>query len=185
MMTEIALNVLDVAENSVRANASLVEIEVIIDQAKDLLSVKIKDDGCGMTKEQLEHVEDPFFTTRSTRKVGLGVPFYKQAALAAGGEFYIKSEVGVGTETFASFQLSNIDRMPLGDINGTIHQLVVYNEGLDFCYHYVFNDADFTLDTREFREILGDISFKEPEISQYIMDYLSEQKAATDGGVNV
>ena len=185
MMPEIALNVLDVAENSVRANATLVEIEVIVSRPKDLLSVRIKDNGCGMTKEQLEKVEDPFFTTRSTRKVGLGVPFYKQAALAAGGEFYIHSTVGEGTETFASFQLSNIDRMPLGDINGTIHTLVVYNEQLDFVYHYVFDDADFTLDTREFREILGDISFKEPEIAQYIKDYLSEQKLACDGGVNV
>ena len=113
MMTEIALNILDVAENSVRANATLVEITVTIDRAKDLLSVLIKDDGCGMSSEQLQSVEDPFFTTRTTRKVGLGIPFYKQAALAAGGEFYIKSELGVGTETFASFGLSNIDRMPL------------------------------------------------------------------------
>jgi len=185
MMTEIALNVLDVAENSVRANATLVEIEVIINQNEDLLSIRIKDNGCGMSEEQLKNVEDPFFTTRKTRKVGLGVPFYKQAALAAGGEFYIKSELGVGTETFASFQLSNIDRMPLGDINGTIHTLVVYNEQLDFLYHYVFNGADFTLDTREFREILGGISFIEQEISQYIMDYLTEQKAECDGGVNV
>lgn len=185
MMTEIALNILDVAENSVRANATLVEITVTIDRAKDLLSVLIKDNGCGMSKEQLESVEDPFFTTRSTRKVGLGIPFYKQAALAAGGEFYIKSEQGVGTETFASFGLSNIDRMPLGDINGAIHTLVVYNEQLDFVYKYVFDDAEFTLDTREFREILGGISFKEPEISQYIMDYLSEQKAETDKGITV
>ena len=75
--------------------------------------------------------------------------------------------------------------MPLGDINGTIHTLIVYNEPIDFVYHYVFNDAEFTLDTREFREILGGISFKEPEISQYIMDYLTEQKNETDGGVNV
>ena len=185
MMTEIALNVLDVAENSVRANSTLVFIEVKIDQKNDLLSILIKDDGCGMSEEQLKNVTDPFFTTRKTRKVGLGVPFYKQAALAAGGDFYIKSELGAGTETFASFQLSNIDRMPLGDINSAIHTLVVYNENIDFVYHYVFNDADFTLDTREFREILGDISFKEPEISQYIMDYLSEQKSETDGGITV
>lgn len=185
MMPEIALNVLDVAENSVRANSSLVTIEVIVNEEKDLLSVLIKDNGCGMSEEQLKKVEDPFFTTRSTRKVGLGIPFYKQAALAAGGEFYIRSKVGEGTETFASFQLSNIDRMPLGDINGTIHTLVVYNEQLDFVYHYVFNDAEFTLDTREFREILGDISFKEPEISQYIMDYLSEQKDSCDHGAKI
>ena len=104
MMTEIALNVLDVAENSVRANATLVEIEVIINQEKDLLSVRIQDNGCGMSEEQLKNVEDPFFTTRKTRKVGLGVPFYKQAALAAGGDFYIKSELGVGTETFGCIQ---------------------------------------------------------------------------------
>ena len=121
MMTEISLNILDVTENSTRAGAKVVHITVDADEEKDLLTVIIEDDGCGMSKEQLASVKDPFFTTRSTRKVGLGVPFFREAALPAGGSFDITSEEGVGTKVTAEFQLSNIDRMPLGDITGTIH----------------------------------------------------------------
>lgn len=185
MMTEISLNVLDVAENSVRANASLIEISVGVDRGRDLLEITIKDNGCGMTEEQLEHVQDPFFTTRTTRKVGLGIPFYKEAAVSAGGEFRIESKVGEGTSVYASFQLSNIDRMPLGDIVSTIHTLVVYHEEIDFLYRYIFDGEETVMDTREFREVLGGISFKEKEVSDYIMEYLKEQKFSVDNGVNI
>ena len=139
MMPEISLNILDVAENSVRAEASLIEIEVSAQTANDTLTVIIKDDGCGMTKEQVEKVQDPFFTTRTTRKVGLGVPFFKMAAESTGGSFSIISEPGRGTEVEAVFGLSHIDRMPLGDISSTIHTLVVFNEHIDFVYKYRYN----------------------------------------------
>lgn len=185
MMPEISMNVLDIAENSVRADASLIEITVDIDQKADTLSIIIKDDGCGMTAEQVEHVTDPFFTTRTTRKVGLGVPFYKMAALNTGGDFSIKSEPGKGTVTTAVFGLSHIDRMPLGDINGTIHTLVVFNTHIDFKYIYKFNERSFSLDTREFKEILEGVPLNSPEISAYIKDYLEENKLETDGGIVV
>ncbi len=97
MMPEISLNILDVAENSVRAGASLIEIGVSVQTEEDTLTVVIKDDGCGMSEEQIEKVQDPFYTTRTTRKVGLGVPFFKQAAESAGGSFSIMSEEGKGT----------------------------------------------------------------------------------------
>ena len=131
-MPEISLNVLDVAENSTRAKASLVEISVAADTKADTLVIKIKDDGCGMTAEQLAHVEDPFFTTRTTRKVGLGVPFFKMAALAAGGDFSIESKPGAGTCVTAVFGLSHIDRMPLGDMTSTIHTLIIFHKDMDF-----------------------------------------------------
>ncbi|WP_101876218.1 ATP-binding protein [Lachnoclostridium edouardi] len=182
MMTEIALNILDVAENSTRAGASLVTIRVEADTEKDALTVVIKDNGCGMTEEQVNHVTDPFFTTRTTRKVGLGVPFFKYAAESTGGSFTIQSEVGTGTVVTAVFVLSHIDRMPLGDITSTIHTLVVYHPDIDFCYTYQFDNKSFTLDTREFRQILGGVPLNTPEVSEYIMDYLTENKTETDSG---
>ena len=185
MMTEISLNILDVTENSTRAGASVVHITVEVDEEKDLLRVLIEDNGCGMSKEQLASVKDPFFTTRTTRKVGLGVPFFREAALQAGGSFDIESEPGVGTKVTAEFQLSNIDRMPLGDITGTIHQLVIYHPDTDFVYKYIFNGNSFTMDTREFREILGDVPFANKEVSDYIKEYLSENKYNTDNGKNI
>ena len=182
MMPEISLNVLDVAENSTRAGASLVTITIDADFTSDRLSIVIDDNGCGMTPQQVEQVTDPFFTSRTTRKVGLGVPFFKLAAESTGGSFTIRSEPGVGTTVTAVFVLSHIDRMPLGDINTTIHTLVIYHPDTDFVYRYRYNDRSFTLDTREFRQVLGDIPFASPEISAYIMDYLSENKLETDGG---
>lgn len=182
MMTEISLNVLDVAENSTRAGASLVEITVDADVAADRLSITIKDNGCGMTPEQVAKVTDPFFTSRKTRKVGLGVPFFKFAAESTGGSFTIESEVGTGTIVTALFVLSHIDRMPLGDISSTIHTLVVYHPETDFIYRYGYGGRSFTLDTREFRQVLGDIPFNTPEISSYINEYLTENKLETDGG---
>ncbi|WP_367567354.1 ATP-binding protein [Lacrimispora sp.] len=182
MMTEISLNILDVAENSTRAGASLVTISVAADTAADLLTVTIKDDGCGMTKEQAEQVTDPFFTTRKTRKVGLGVPFFKYAAESTGGSFSIESEPGKGTVVTAVFGLSHIDRMPLGDMNSTIETLITCHPDTDFLYTYRYNDSSFELDTRAFREILEGIPFDTPEVRTYIKEYLSENKSETDGG---
>lgn len=181
MMTEISLNILDVAENSVKAKATLVKILVTASFNENLLTVVIADDGCGMDEEQLKNVTDPFFTTRTTRKVGLGVPFFKAAAEAAGGEFSIHSEKGVGTTVTASFKLDSVDRMPLGDICATIHTLVTMHEEMDFLFTYKVDGEEFSLDTREFREILGDISFKSPEVSIYINDYLKENLNAVNG----
>ena len=177
MMTEISLNILDVAQNSVRAEASLIEISVAIDSKADRLTVIIKDNGCGMSEEQVMSVIDPFFTTRTTRKVGLGIPFFKQSAEITGGSFSIKSEIGVGTVTEAVYVLSSIDRMPLGDMTQTIHSLVTMNTHIDFLYTYSADGRSFVLDTREFREILGSGDFDLPEVSAFIKDFLKENHA--------
>lgn len=182
MMTEISLNILDVAENSTRAGASLVSITVDADFAADRLTVVIEDNGCGMTKEQLVQVTDPFFTSRKTRKVGLGIPFFKYAAECTGGSFSITSVPGTGTTVTAVFVLSHIDRMPLGDMNATIQTLIVCHPDTDFNYTYRYNGSSFTLDTRQVREILGDIPLNEPEVSAFIADYLTEHQQHTDGG---
>jgi hypothetical protein len=182
MMTEISLNILDVAENSTRAKSSLVTIIVDARTAEDRLTVTIADDGCGMTQEQIEHVTDPFFTTRKTRKVGLGVPFFKQAAELTGGSFSITSEVGVGTTTKAEFVLSSVDRVPLGDMDSTIHTLITCHQDTDFLYIYRYDGREFQLDTREIRMILGDVPFDSPDVSAFIMQYLQSNRIETDGG---
>ena len=179
-MTEISLNILDIAENSVSAKASLTEITVEIDTAGDSLTVIIKDDGCGMTPEQVERVTDPFYTTRTTRKVGLGVPFFKMAAESSGGTFKIDSKPGEGTVIEAVFGLSNIDRMPLGDMSQTMHDLIVYHPDTDFYYRYSVDGRSFDLDTREMRAILGDVPLDSPEVSAYIKDLLIENKQEVD-----
>ena len=186
MMTEISLNILDVAQNSVRAEASLIEITVCADTKADLLTVIIKDNGCGMSEEQVKKVTDPFFTTRDTRSIGLGVPFFKLSAESTGGSFSLESKRGEGTTVTAAYVLSSIDRMPLGDMTETIHSLIVYNGHIDFAYTYSVDDKSFTLDTRELKEVLGeDVSFAEPEVSAYIKDYLTENKAEADGSVSL
>ena len=182
MMPELSLHVLDIAENSTKANATLVTIFVSIQTSFDLLTITITDNGCGMTSEQISKVKDPFFTTRTTRKVGLGVPFFQMAAETANGSFHIESKEQEGTKVCATFQLSHIDRMPLGDMNATIHQLILMHPNCDFLYRYEYDDRNFTLDTREFREILGDIPFHTPEVSTYIKQYLSEQESEVNQG---
>ena len=185
MMPEISLNVLDVAENSIRAEASLVQILVTVDLEGNRLEIQIKDDGKGMTEEQMAKVTDPFFTTRTTRKVGLGIPFFKLAAEATGGSFQIESRVGEGTDVTTVFQLDHIDRMPLGDITSTIHTLIVYNPQTDFLYRYTYGQESFDLDTRQMKEILGGVPLDAPEVSAYIKEYLDENKLETDGGAIV
>lgn len=174
MMQELSLNVLDVAENSVRADASLVEISVEEDSASDLLTIVIRDNGKGMTKEQVDTVIDPFYTTRTTRKVGLGVPFFRMAAQLSGGDLTIQSEVGKGTAVTATFGLTNIDRMPLGDINGTIATLVQCNPHIDWVYTRKKDGKEMVMDTRQFREILGDLPLDSPEVLVFLKDFLEE-----------
>jgi anti-sigma regulatory factor (Ser/Thr protein kinase) len=183
MMPEISLNVLDVAQNSIRANAKLIEIAVTADHKKDHLTITIKDDGCGMTQEQIERVSDPFFTTRTTRKVGLGIPFFQYAATVTGGSFDIQSTVGVGTQVTASFVLSHIDRMPLGDMTSTMHTLITLNTRIDFLYTYTVDERSFILDTREFRIILGDLPFDVPDVSIFIKEFLEDNKQEVDQDV--
>jgi anti-sigma regulatory factor (Ser/Thr protein kinase) len=185
MMTELSLNVLDIANNSIRAGADLIEITIHIQRDQDTLLITIADNGCGMSEEQMKKVEDPFYTTRTTRKIGLGVPFFKMAALSSDGSFSMKSAPGIGTTVTAVFKLSHIDRMPLGDINSTMFTLITLNTQIDFLYTYIFDGKQFTLDTRSFRQVLGDVPLNSPEVSAYIKEFLEENQNETDGGYRV
>lgn len=176
------MNILDVAENSVRARASYIEIDVRADTRRDTLEIEIRDNGCGMNAKQVQRVTDPFYTTRTTRKVGLGIPFFKQAAEGTGGSFEIVSTEGEGTSVKAVLGLSHIDRMPLGDVNSTIYTLVVFNEAIDFHYRYAYDDREFVLDTREMKQILGGLPFRDAEVSEFIREYLNTNQAEVNAG---
>ena len=173
-MRELSLNVLDIAQNSVSANASLVEIELVEDTENHELLIGIYDNGKGMTPEQVENVRDPFFTTRTTRKVGMGIPLFKLAAEMTGGSLEIESEVGVGTRVRAYFKTDHLDFTPIGDMTSTVISLVTMNLHMDFIYRRKLDSKEFTVDTRQLKEILGDVPLNEPSIAMWIQQYINE-----------
>ena len=184
-MQEISLNILDIAENSIRAEASLIEITVKELPKEDVLSFIVKDNGCGMDEEMVKKVMDPFVTTRTTRKVGLGISLLKSHAEQTGGSVKIESEVGVGTILTAEFTYSHIDRQPLGDIGAVMVSLISMNPDIDFIYTHIYNKEEFTLDTRELRAVLGDeVKFSEPSVAVWIGEYISENLTEIYGGAN-
>ena len=173
-MRELSLNVLDIVQNSITANANLIEIELIEEMNNDILKINIFDNGKGMTDEQIKSVTDPFYTTRTTRKIGLGIPLFKMAAEMSGGSFKIESTVGSGTKIYTSYIYSSIDRMPVGNINETVSMLIRMNPDIDFVYTHTFNEKSYSLDTRELREQLENVPLDTPEVIDWINDYLTE-----------
>lgn len=180
-MRELSLNVMDIVQNSISAGASLITIQVEESVPEDLLSISVTDNGCGMTREQVEHVIDPFYTTRTTRSVGLGVPLFKMEAEMTGGSFQIDSEKGKGTTLTAAFKPSSVDMIPLGDISGTVQLLISCNPNLDFIFTRSYQNSageerEFSLKTQELREALGgEVSLDSPDVVLWIKEYLAEQ----------
>lgn len=181
-MKELSLNILDVAENSVKANASLTEI--LIDENEEALSITIKDDGCGMNAETVEAVTNPFYTTRTTRNVGLGIPLLKLAAEQTGGTLSIKSLTAEaspdyhGTEVTAVFNKNHIDYTPLGDVASTVTTLIQGHPDTDFYFCHKKNSSKAELDTRQMREMLDGIPLNTFEVIKWAEDYLKEQYEA-------
>ena len=173
-MRELSLNILDIAQNSISAGASLITIEVNENTVEKTLLIGIYDNGCGMSEEQVKSVIDPFFTTRTTRKVGMGIPLFKMAAEQTGGSLEIKSELGVGTEIRASFKTDSVDFTPLGDVASTIQMLITMNTDRDFVYNLKVNENEFVCDTRELKAILGDVPLDTYEVSQWILEFIKE-----------
>ncbi len=148
-MEDLSLHILDIAENSIAAAARRIEIKIDEDKDKDLLTIEIIDDGKGMDPKALKKALDPFFTTRKTRKVGLGLSFLAQAAKESGGKIKLNSKEHEGTTVKATFRLSHPDCKPMGDINETIRVLVAGNPGIDFLYEHKKNNSLYCFDTRE------------------------------------
>ena len=175
-MKEISLNILDITENSVKAGATLTEIYV--DEVGDALTLTIKDDGCGMTEETVKSVTDPFYTTRTTRKVGLGIPLLKLACEQTGGTLSIISSVDNdthGTTVTAVFFKNHIDFTPLGDVISSIVTLIQGHPNTDFLFRHSTERGAVELDTREIRAVLDDVPLDTYEVILWIRDNLEEQ----------
>ncbi|MDI3480906.1 MAG: hypothetical protein PWQ97_561 [Tepidanaerobacteraceae bacterium] len=183
MMKELSLHVLDIVENSINAGATLVEINIDEDTKKDVMIIEIIDNGRGMDETTLQKVKDPFFTTRTTRKVGLGLPLFEQAAKSCGGELEIYSKVGEGTRIKASFVRSHIDRPPLGNMSDTMVLLVAANPGKDFIYRHRIDGGEFVLDTREIKKTLQDVPISNPMVLDWIKAFVEENLKQISGGV--
>jgi anti-sigma regulatory factor (Ser/Thr protein kinase) len=173
-MRELSLNILDIAQNSISAGASLTEILVEENTAEKTLLIGIYDNGKGMSEEQVKNVQDPFFTTRTTRKVGMGIPLFKLAAEQTGGSFKISSELGVGTRVDALFKTDSIDFTPLGDIEATVSTIVSMNEDKDFVYTRSVDEKEFVFKSADIKRILDGVPLSEPSVINWIEDYIRE-----------
>ena len=174
-MRDLSMHVLDIVQNSIKAGATLVTVAFTVDENR-VLTFSVRDDGCGMTPEFLARVTDPFTTTRTTRRVGLGIPMLKQRAEMAGGTFGSESEVGKGTCIHASFDLTNIDCIPMGDICDSLITLIVLNpETPDFVFQASAPGREALFDTRQVREALGGVSLAEPEVAAWMKESIDEE----------
>ena len=173
-MRELSLHILDIVQNSVVAGADLITILINEDIKNDNLSILIEDNGCGMSPEMVKKVRDPFVTTRTTRKVGMGISLFESAAVACDGHLDLESEVGKGTKITAYFKHSHIDRMPIGDMAQTYAMLAGGNLDIDFVYTHIINGNEFVIDTRELKNILGEVPLDSPDVLVWIRDYINE-----------
>ncbi len=175
-MKELSLNILDITENSVKAGATLTQISIV--EQGDTLTLTITDDGCGMSDETLKTVENPFFTTRTTRKVGLGIPLLKLAAEQTGGGVNIISSTKAdshGTCVTAQFFKNHLDFTPLGDVKETVLTLIQGHPDTDFLFIHQKENSEARLDTRELREVLEGVPLNTFEVLEWIKEYLNEQ----------
>jgi len=178
-MREIALHLLDIAENSAAAESRNISIEVHEDLVNDRLTTLVRDDGRGMDAQTAQRVQDPFYTTRTTRNVGLGIPLLKSAAEMADGTFCLQSEPGKGTRLEVTFRHSHIDRMPLGDLPATFLTALISHPNIHWIFVYKVTDEnentrDFVFDDTELKTELGDLSLTEPEILTFVRGMIEE-----------
>ena len=173
-MRELSLHLLDIAENSISAGASRIVISVREDLVADELWLQVADNGKGMSEEMVANVLDPFVTTRTTRRVGLGIPLLKQAAEACGGFLKVESEQGIGTTLTAKFQHSHIDRMPLGDLGDTMITLLLGTPAVNWVFNYQYNDQCFEFDDTEVKEVLGDMPLSDFRVIEFLSNTIAD-----------
>lgn len=174
-MKDLSLHILDLVQNSIAAKAKLIKITINEDKKNDLLTITIEDDGKGMDKDFVEAVKNPFVTTRTTRKVGLGIPLMIASCERSGGHLNIESELNVGTIIIANFRYYHIDRAPIGDMTQTMVSLILCNDSIDYIYKHTIDDREFLLDTRKLRDVLGeDLLLSDPQVLSWIKEFINE-----------
>ena len=173
-MQEIAMTILDIAQNSIRACAKLIQI-VIRDSHKDnIIHIECLDDGCGMDDKTLQKVTDPFYTTRTTRQIGLGIPMFKESVEATGGWFSIESQKSVGTKIIGEYVKNHLDTPPMGNIAETLITLIQYDDHIDYVFQYICDDFEWVLNTKEIKDILDGVPINQPDIILWLKDYIKE-----------
>jgi anti-sigma regulatory factor (Ser/Thr protein kinase) len=171
-MKDLSLHILDIVQNSIRAKAKLIRIEIAEQPDEDQLIITITDDGAGMSPEQLKHAIDPFYTSRTTRKVGLGLSLLKQNAEMTNGSFHMESEPGVGTKVKAVFGMNHLDRPVMGDLVGTLLLLICSSEETDYVFKHQTPSGEFELDTRMVRQVLENVPITHPNVRSFLKEML-------------
>jgi anti-sigma regulatory factor (Ser/Thr protein kinase) len=181
-LRELALHIMDLAENGLNAGATLIELSVDEDRLANRLTITIRDNGRGIPEKLVNDALSPFFTTRTTRRVGLGLSLFREASRRCEGTFELKSEEGKGTEVSATFRMDHIDLAPLGDMGSTLSCLIMGNPGVDFLYRHRVDDRTFQLDTRQVKAELEGVDINEPEVVQYIGALINESLSELGAG---
>jgi hypothetical protein len=180
------MHIMDIVENGLSAGADLIDISVVEDSRENWLRITIVDNGCGIPSEKLDVVVDPFYTTHPTRRVGLGLPLWREASRRCDGEFSIESEENKGTRVYTSFRLNHIDLPPWGDMAGALTGLIVGNPEADFIYAHSVDGEVFRLATDQIKQELDGLPLDHPEVIAYltgaIRDSLAELKVARGVG---
>ncbi|MBN1270937.1 MAG: sensor histidine kinase [Candidatus Aminicenantes bacterium] len=176
-MEDLSLHILDIAENSIAADADMIEIHLIEEIKKDRLFLEIKDNGRGMDQETAKKAVNPFYTTRTTRRFGFGIPFLAESAKAADGDFSIVSKENVGTKITATFKHSHMDRKPIGNIGETLTTLVMGNPEVDILFIHKMNSYNFTFDTRKIKNKLKETPINSPEGIKLLREDLKRYKS--------
>jgi anti-sigma regulatory factor (Ser/Thr protein kinase) len=182
-LREIALHILDIMQNSVAAGAGRIGITVTAGGDTGKITAVIDDDGCGMDEKMLRKVTDPFATTRTTRRVGLGIPLLKNSCVMSGGSFDITSQKGNGTKVTAEFGKDHIDRPVLGDLAGVIADMSAAFPAIDIRLELVSGDKRFSYSSAEAERILGEVPLSEPAVVEWLKEYISEGVKYIFGGV--
>lgn len=176
-MKDLSMHILDIAQNSITAKATKLYIEIDENSIQNVYSMTIKDNGIGMSQDLLTSVTDPFFTTRTTRKVGLGIPLLKQNAERTGGKFIIESSEGEGTTLTATFVPWHPDFLPLGDISGTVVLLTAANPEISIRYKHVTKKGQYLYDTCEIEKALEGVAINEPSVIRFLKEMINENLA--------
>lgn len=183
-MRELALHILDLVQNAIEAGAGKVELEIVEDLGADTLTICVRDNGRGMDENQCKTVIDPFVTSRTTRRIGLGLPLIDMSTRQCDGFLNIDSVVGQGTVVKAVYRHSHIDRPPLGNMVETLKTLLIGNSSLDFHYGHRVGANQFCMRTLELTETLGDVPLTQPDVLEWLNGYLAENFAILYGGVD-
>jgi len=175
-MNDLALHLLDIVQNSLAAGATFITVRINENPRKNISVLSVEDNGCGMNAEQLQKLSDPFFTSRTTRRVGLGVPLLRQSAEQSGGTLEVVSEPGKGTRLTARFQYDHLDRPPLGDMANAIVLMISANPGVDFAYRYTYNEKSYEITTIQLKDALDGAPLNDLYIMEMVEEMIRENQ---------